>query len=147
MSRRAADRPAAIMRVTAQGMLAPVSAWDAEVIGRYAVGSDVECSFHQTRSDRQSRLFWSILGKVVDSTDYPTAEALATALKIRLKHVDTVTLIGGGLHVEPKSMRDMGREEFTNFFDAAMDVIGNEVIPGFDVWALVEELKAKGASR
>lgn len=144
MARSRADKPSAIMRVTPQRTLAPVSAWDEELIERYAVGSDVEVTIHQTKSEKQARLFWSVLGKVLDSTDYPTTEALATALKIRLKHVNTVSLIGGGIHVQPKSIREMGGDEFGNFFDAAMDVLASEVIPGLDIEAVVEECRAKG---
>lgn len=145
MSRRA-DKPAALMQVTPQGTLAPVAAWDAELIGGYPIGSEVEVTFHAAKSEKQARLFWVILGRVLDSTDYPTAEALATALKIRLKHVETVSLIGGGLHVEPKSIRHMDRQEFSQFFDAAMDVLATEVIPGLDVEALIQDGRRRAAA-
>lgn len=136
--RRPSDKPIAMMRVVQHG-LSPSTAYDAEQVARFAIGSEVEVTFSQARSDKQMRLFWVVLGKVVECTDYPNAEALAKALKIATKHVDSVSLIGGGLHVEPKSMRDMDREEFSRFFDAAMLVLATDVIPGLDVDALIRE--------
>jgi len=139
MSRRVSDRPTVICTVTPQGLV-PTTSYDAEMINRYKIGSTVEVMVHQPRNMKQSRLFWATIGKVVDNQDeFPTSEALAKALKIRLRYVDSFKLLGGGLHVEPKSMRDMEEDEFSRFMDQSWLVISTEVIPGLDIDALVRE--------
>lgn len=138
MPRRGSDKPTVMLRRERRGFV-PCTSFDAEQVDRYAIGSVVEASLHQPRSEKASRLFWVVLGKVLENTEYPTTEALATALKIRLGHVHAVTLIGGGMHFEPKSFRDFDRDEFKQFFDRAMDVLATEVIPGLDIQAVIDE--------
>lgn len=139
MTRRSSDKPSTFLVVTPTGY-APQSAFDAEVHAKYRPGTVLEAVLHEPKSEPQTRLFWRALGIVVDNTDeYGTSEDLCTALKIRLGYVDSVALIGGGLHVNPRSTKSMGREEFSDFFNRCMDVISSEVIQGLDVKALLDE--------
>jgi len=139
MARPKADKPSIFLIVTPRGF-EPATQWDAEIHGRYKIGRRVEASLSDPRSMQQERLLWRILGIVVGNQDvYPTAQALMTALKIALAHVDSVMLIGGGVHVEPRSLTDFDSDEFNRFFDEALRVIATEVIPGLDIDALVKE--------
>lgn len=139
MTRRASDKPTIICTVTPEG-LAPSSAYDAEVLGRYAIGCEVEVSIFQPRNQKQSRFFWVILGKVVDNQDvFPNAEALATALKIRIGHFETLKLIGDAVIPIPKSMRSMDQQQFSEFMEQSFHIIATEVIPGLDIDVLLRE--------
>jgi hypothetical protein len=138
MARRPADKASIICRVTERGLV-PVTGWDEELLAKYPLGAEVEATIHQPKSEKQVRLWWVLLNKIVGSTDYLSAEDLATALKIRLRLVDSVSLIGGGMHVMPKSIRDLSKEEFAAFFDASLQVIAEEVVPSLDVDALIAE--------
>lgn len=138
MARRASDKASVLLRVTRRG-LEPVTPYDGELLSRYPVESDVEATLTQPKSEGQFRLFWVVLGRVLECTDYLSTEDLATALKVRLRKVEAVTLIGGGMHVIPRSFRDFERQEFAEFFDAAMDVLASEVVPGLDIELLIRE--------
>lgn len=138
MSRRNADKPSVFLRLD-RGWLKPETSYDAEVLGRYANGAVVEVVLHEPQSEQQARLLWRVLSIVADNSDYANAEALMTALKVRLRHVDSVSLIGGGLHLIPRSLKDFDKAGLSRFFDQAMTVIADEVIPGLDVDRLVKE--------
>ena len=139
MARRA-DKQSVFLRVTQRGLV-PASGADAEVLGRYANGVIVEAILHEPKSEPQARLLWRILSIVADNSDYASAEALMTALKVKLQHVDSITLIGGGMLLNPRSLKDFDREGLSRFFDQAMAVIADEVIPGLDVDRLVKDGK------
>jgi hypothetical protein len=139
MARQSADRPSVFLRVTTVGLV-PCSAYDAEQIARFGMGSTVEAILHEPQSEKQARLLWRIVGIVADNTDdYPNADALMLALKIRLAHADSVSLLGGGLHLNPRSLKELDREGLSRFFDRAMEVISSEVIPGLDIKKLVKD--------
>ena len=139
MVRQSADRPSVFLCVTPAGLV-PASATDAEQIARYPVGHTVEAILHEPQSEKQARLLWRLVGIVADNTDdFPNAEALMLALKVRLKHVDSVSLLGGGMLLNPRSLKELDREGLSRFFDEAMRVIAEEVIPGLDIKKLVKD--------
>lgn len=125
-----------MMRVTPQGLV-PVSDRDAMRLADYPTGAEVEVSFHRKLSHKQLALFWSVLDDVLPSTDYLDSKLLAAALKVRLRYVESFWSIGGGLHIQAKSLSDMSKEEFSAFFDAAMQVLATEVVPGLDIDSVV----------
>lgn len=136
---RRGDRPRVKLRVVVRGLM-PASAFDEELLSRYAQGSVVEADIHQKASGKQLRLLWWALGKIVPNQDiYPNAEALMEALKIDLGYVETITLIGGGLHVNPRSLSTFQSDELSQFIDKALDRCAEEVIPGLDITVLLRE--------
>lgn len=139
MARRPSDKPVIFLRVV-RGGFEPASAYDAEMHEGLRLGAEVEATIHERKSDQQARLFWRTLGIVAQNQDvYPDKESLCQALKIALGHVNAVTLIGGGVHVDPRSLSDFDRDGFSRFFDQSMALIAEEVIPGLDIETLLNE--------
>lgn len=133
------ERSGVMMRVTQRGLV-PVSAWDAEQIDRYPMGSVVEVELHLPQSSKQARKLRWIVGLVASNTDeYANGDALMTALKYRLKHVRSVTLMGGGMNLEARSLDDFDGPGLNQFFEQCMEVISTEVIPGLDTKKLARE--------
>lgn len=137
MTRRA-RKPGVMMTVTARSLV-PVSMYDAEEMAKFRVGSVVECVLHQPYSPKLMRLYRWALGKVVDHTDFLSADELAEAIKIDLGYVDTINLIGGGMQVRAKSLADMDAEGLKAFVARAKDILSTKVVPGLDVEALFNE--------
>lgn len=135
---RGADKQSLFLRVTPRGLV-PVSSYDAEVIGRYPHGAVVEAILHEPKSEPQARLLWRILGIVADNSDHPNAEALMTALKLKIGHFESISLLGGGYHLQPKSLKDFDKAGLSTFFDECMRVISEEVIPGIEIDRLIKD--------
>ncbi|TVR06674.1 MAG: hypothetical protein EA385_15260 [Salinarimonadaceae bacterium] len=126
------------MGVVTRHGISPIGAYDAEVLSRYPIGSEVECRLHQPKTPRLSGKFWAILGRVVDNTDaFPDTRSLANALLIHCGYIESTSLIGGGEHLHPRSISDLQKAEFEQFFEEAMDVICTQIIPGLDRDALL----------
>jgi hypothetical protein len=110
-----------------------VSAMDQELLTSYGEGVDLEVNISRKRSLPQLRLYWSILGKVVEATDaYPTAEHLHDAIKLELGYVRPIRKIDGSLRFLPDSvaLHEMEQPDFQVYFDRAMQLIAQTF--GFD---------------
>ncbi|HVL73676.1 MAG TPA: hypothetical protein VM434_17545 [Beijerinckiaceae bacterium] len=136
MSKRA-DKPTIFVRTTASGMLAPVSAYDAEVLARYPVETVFRAEPDTKRDMALSAKLWCVLGRAVDNTDaFPDSRALCTALLIHHGYVQRTRLLGGGELVEPRSLTDFDKQEFETFYELAVQTICAEIIPGMSREAL-----------
>jgi hypothetical protein len=124
--------------------LVPCSLADEEALMEYAEGKDLAVTLHRPRSNRQHRFFWAILQKVCQNHDvYRRPEQLLVWLKIRLGYVEEVQLHGDQVWWQTKSIsfNSMGQDEFRKFFDAAIDCIVAEIIPGMDRDDLIGEVE------
>ena len=138
-----ADRLPMLMKRTPGG-LSPVDAFDTERLDKYALGATVEVRVHQRRSTQHHRLYWAVLSRVSENCEqFPKAELLHDALKRHLGYVKRVQTITGEVCFIPDStaFAAMDQSEFNAFFDRAMQVIAEFVIPGVDPIALVKEVE------
>lgn len=134
MSRR--DAPRLTMIVTGEG-LRPRDRYDGELLSRYPVGSEVSVEVRREPNPAFLKLLWAVVGDVYPNTDWPTADALMTYLKTVLRHVDTWTTMGGGLHITPRSLSTFEHDELLDFGGAAFGIIATEF--GIDVDKLARE--------
>lgn len=138
------------MRVTVQGRLEPVSHIDAEIIGNYRAGTELEVSLYAPKSTAQVRLFWAILGAILPSQDrFPTTRDMADALLTECGYFrEAMVSFDGTVSVLPRSIRDLDKAEFNEFFERAMVKIGTLIIPGLNVNDMIEELhRTQGVDR
>lgn len=138
-------KPAPIMRKDEQG-IGPVSAFDAEQIASFPLGTEFDLKPRTRRSLPQQRLYWGILTKVREATflgdRYPTSEKLHDEL---LRDLGFVTLTYS-LDGTPRLVRDstafdaMEREDFKGYLDRALDRIAE--VTGIDPLTLATEAQA-----
>lgn len=131
-----------MVRVTRHG-LEPVSHIDAEIMDRYPQGTQLECSLYVPKSLPQLRLFWAILAKIQPNQDrFPSTKDMADALLVECGFFrEAVVSFDGSVSVFPRSIRDLDKQEFSEFFDRAMIKISELLIPGFDIETAVAELR------
>ncbi len=131
------DRPSCLVEVTAQGY-SPQGPWDWEVHDKWQHGTVLSAEFRQTRDPKLSSLYWVILGKVYENTQFPSARVLHKALLVECGWVDRYRTISGDEVSDPMSITDMSADEFKAYFEQAMAVIHRE-------WGIdVEKLRKEG---
>jgi len=126
------DKPPPPIAALSKGRLSPVSAYDAEAIGRYPDGTQFDMVARTKRSHPQLRLYWVVLGNAVKATGrWPTAEKLHEGLKMDLGRTEAVYNLRGkivGLKPDSIALDKMTQLEFQAYFDEAMalmsDVLG-----------------------
>ena len=128
--------PAPIVHKDGRG-IAPVSAYDAEEIAGFPIGTEFDLICRTKRSTPQLRLYWVTLGNVIAATGrWPSREALHRALKIKAGMVELVYDLQGkpiGMQVDSTALDAMTHKEFTAYFDGAMVMLSDAV--GYDVLA------------
>lgn len=141
MARSDADRAPVLLRRTRHG-LSPVSSFDAERVEQIAMGQTVEVAIKQRRSSQHQRLYWAVLGKVVENVEgYPTSERLHDALKLALGYTTPIRQVTGETVWLPDStaFARMEQAEFKVFTDRAFRLLADML--GCDPLALVNEAK------
>jgi hypothetical protein len=101
----------------------------------------VEC--RHPRSLQHHRLFFAMLRKVAQSTPTPLSEhALLSWIKVETGHVDVLPLGFGQTYMAPASIAfdKMDQAEFREFFDRAVQLICERVVPSLDSHAAAELL-------
>lgn len=138
MSRRS-DAPTTFLRVTSNGYV-PAEPYDAEIHARYRIGTVLDAKLDEPKSPKQLRLFWWALSKVVPNQDrFSNARGISNALLMELGYVESMSLLGGGMHFFPQSIAEMEHPVFNAFFDQAMGLISEEVIPGLEIEPLLKK--------
>lgn len=139
MPRRSKDSAGLIMRKGTKGLY-PASAFDAEQLDAFPIGTEFRAASMTKRSLPQHRTYWKALSVVVGATDlWPTPEHLHSALKRDLGYVTVVT----GLNGKPFEDEDstafdaMNQEAFKAYFDKAMQRLAEVV--GFDPLQFLKE--------
>jgi hypothetical protein len=139
-----------MLSVMPNGLLKPLNRFDQEHISsRYAVGSRVRAKITQPRSVPRHRLYWSVLAEVVTATGdrWCDVEDLHESVKIRLRMLRGVSMLGGGVRYVTQSIsfESMDEGQFKTFFDKAMAVITEDT--GIDTQAILKELTSKSETR
>jgi len=124
--------------------LEPCSLVDEEALNEFPEGKDLSVTIARTRSSKQHRFFWALLQKICENHDtYRKPEQLLLWLKIKLGYVEEVKFHDDKLWWVAKSIsfNAMGQDEFKKFFDAALDVIVEDVIPHINQYELLYEVE------
>ena len=106
--------------------LVPEFAMDEAAIMRFPAGQRIKVDLRTGRSPSRLRLYWQILGKLVDATGCsPSSEALHEAIKLELGHGTPVRLANGMTILVPGSIAfdKMAEEEFMQYLNRAIEWI------------------------
>lgn len=138
----AKDKPPAPIVIKAGSRLTPVSSYDADELERYAIGTEFDLVARTKRSLPQNGTYWKTLDKAVQATGrWPSREALHTALKVKLGHVDPIFGMDGrvvGMQPQSTAFEAMTHVEFRDYMDRAMAELSEAL--GYDAlqWMKVD---------
>ena len=122
------------------GTFNPITRYDAESIELYKQGQIFNVVAVSERSNPHHKLYWSILKAVVDTTAmWPTPQKLHNEIKFLTGYYSSVINGKSGqifYVVDSISFESMDQQEFSTFFDAAMEVLANRL--GVDPMELLE---------
>lgn len=121
----------------------PATRLDYERMKEIPVGREVKAKITQPRNLKHHNLFFAMVGKVFENQDtYRTPEQLFVAIKVRLGYVDRFEVHDGTTVIKPKSIAfdKMDQTEFNAFFDAAVQLVCDEIIPGLGSEELRHEI-------
>lgn len=115
------------------GALYPVSRGDEEALMALPEGVTVKASITQPRNVQHHRKFMALLNVVFPHQEtYATFDSFHAAIKVALGYGDTVVLPDERVIIVPKSISfaKMDQKAFEQFYQRAVDLICNKVIPG-----------------
>ena len=120
--------------------LAPATAYDAEEVRSYPIGTEFDLVPRTARSIRQHGTYWKALTRAVETTGrWPSRDALHTALKVQLGRVEPIFDMKGrvvGMVPDSISFAAMPHKEFCIYFEQAMAVLSEAL--GYDALAWME---------
>ncbi len=121
-----------LMARTKTGLMPATPDDDKRLAEMADLGAYVMVAIRKPRSPQQLRLWWALVEMVAPNTDYETKEALAAAIKLAVGAYDVVRELDGTLTKAPKSIAlgSMPQDEFNEFFEATIDIICRDVLPG-----------------
>jgi len=132
--------PLPILEKTVRGVI-PASAYDAEALDAFPIGTQFDIKARTKRSDRQLRTYWKALGGVVNATDqWASAEHLHEELKLALGYYRLAADLRTGEQVkilDSAAVHAMDHETFKEFMAKAMALLSETV--GYDVLAWLDQ--------
>jgi hypothetical protein len=142
MAKRTRESAGLILERGPRGV-GPASAFDAEQLDRFPIGTQFRATSLTKRSLPHHRLYWGVLSRVVSATErWPTPEHLHQLLMEDLGYVTVIHDLKG----RPKVVRDseafdaMKQHEFNDYFEKAMMRLAESI--GVDPLELANEAKA-----
>lgn len=138
----------AIMRKVVRGAaigLVPSDDEGRDALAKVKDGAEVMCEFRRPRNLGHHKKLFKLLSIVVENQDhYKTPEHLLAALKVATGHCDEYPIKNGAglIMVVPHSIsfESMDQTLFEPFFNAAMDVVCSQIIPGMNKADLEAEI-------
>lgn len=134
-------------KVTATGLV-PMYDSDFDEKKKLKVGTEVVAEIKRPRNYEHHKKFFALLRLVFDNLPedlgerYTNMESLLTEIKFQLGYYDThITLSGRETHI-PKSIafNTMSQDDFTQFYDRAVDVVLRWFLPYNNRQELAEEI-------
>lgn len=134
-------------RVTAAGLV-PMYDSDFDEKKKLKIGTEVVAEINRPRNYEHHKKFFALLRLVFDNLPedlverYPNMESLLTEIKFQLRYYDThITLSGRETYI-PKSIAfdTMSQDDFTQFYDSAVDVVLRWFLPYNNRQELAEEI-------
>ena len=126
------------------GGLRPGNQDAAEILSRYKVGDMVTAEVKKPRCLSHHRLYWELCRIVAANMNGDfSAEIVSDVIKIRAGYCTVVRTKKGEVFA-PKSISfaAMDQIEFRSFFDRALAVVVNDILPGVDSAALEAEVQS-----
>ena len=124
--------------------LIPQAPIDGELLEGFPSGKPLRVAITQPRSVPQLRLYWSMLRLVADNMETEvTTEALHSWVKMRCGVAAAIPLKSGAVDYVPGSVAfdRMSQDEFARFFDRAVTLIVEHLLPGLGKASLVQEAR------
>jgi ferric-dicitrate binding protein FerR (iron transport regulator) len=117
------------------GGLWPADDKAAALIRRLRPETPVAVRVLRHRSPEQAALYWRVLGVIMATGKWRTAEELHAALKVATGHVDSVRLVDGRRVLVPQSTAfdQMTEAEASAYYDAALRVVCDEIMGGMSI--------------
>lgn len=130
-----ADRaPRPIVKLSG-GRLAPVSAWDMELLDDLPNGTEFDLIPRTKRSKPHNGMYWVQLGMIVKATgSFATADHMHTWLKVKLGYTAPIFGPKGevvGMSVDSAAFDKMDQAAFGLFYEKAAALIAAEM--GIDI--------------
>ena len=103
--------------------LTPLTDEDRKALQAWPLGQTRQVDCREKRNPQHHRKLFGMLRKVVDnSEDFETTQALLTAIKVKLGHVDVIRGFDGEMLVQARSVAfaEMDQDEFNGFYDGAL---------------------------
>jgi hypothetical protein len=123
--------------------LVPADQLAEDDLAKLGTKKPVMVDVRQPRSLPMHRLLFALLRKVCENCEGVSENALLSWLKVQLGHVDYMPLGLGRSYAAPASISfaSMDQGAFQVFFDGAVDLICEQIIPGLDKPALLKEVQ------
>lgn len=120
-----------IMRREGKGLF-PIDQLGIDALSRIPDGGSVTAVVTQSRNLRFHKMFFGLLSLVYGNQDqFATMDGLLDAVKVSIGHFDERTSLDGRMFVVPRSISfaKMDNESFRQFYDRALSVILEKVLP------------------
>ena len=120
----------------------PQSEYDHQLVAHLKAGSRVRLDVTEFRSLPRNSYYWVILQVVVENSEcFATKEALHKTLLLACGVVEPIIDLDGEIVMAPASTAfdKMPEGEFKAYFDKAMQLISQRIIPGLDLNTLLKE--------
>jgi hypothetical protein len=125
--------------------LRPASREADDILLAHKEGSELIGDVHGARNPRQLKLYWVLCAILVDHDVFYTKDAASNAIKIATGHVQTMAFPDTGeVYLVPRSIAfaSMAQADFSEFMDAAINVIVSRWLQGTDGEDLRREVYA-----
>jgi len=123
--------------------LAPADAHSEELLNSLPAGRELKAVITQPRNVAHHRKFFALLNVIYPHQDtYPTRESLLKAIKCALGFGETIKLPDGRIILSPGSISfgKMDQQAFSEFYERAVKLITEKILPGVDSADLEREV-------
>ena len=134
---------AIMLRKRLSGVLEPIDEAGRDAIMRIKAGDVVRAEVSRPRNLQHHKKWWALVSLIYQNQSrYKSPEALNDAIKVYVGHCEVVALQNGKVMHVPKSIafHAMDQFEFEEFYDRAIDMICQEIIPRLNKEDLKREL-------
>lgn len=146
MSKSAKAKSGWLLAKKVDGKLAPYAKYDAERFAEIPTDKIIRIQVAQPRSIPRHRLYRVLLRQVVKNTNaFATDDALHKTLLVGCGVVEPVITVEGEIIMIPSStaFEAMPEEQFKTYFDQALTIVSEHIIPGVDIDDLLVEAKSE----
>ncbi len=138
--------------VAGKGVMLPQDERARNILGKLSPGDKVLVHVHKARWPEHNRLAWLFFTRVGEAIG-KTPRQVATWLKVVTGRVDFIEMPNGKVVAAPQSIsfESMGQDEFQRFWDEAVAIVCEHILPGTapeafdDIAALIAGKKAEAA--
>lgn len=132
-----------LLRKRMGGTLEPIDDTGRDMLAKIAAGDIVRADVHRPRNVLHHRKWWALVSLIyANQSRYGSPEELDDAIKVSIGHCTAMRLKNGTEVRIPKSIafHAMDQSEFEQFYDRAIKLVCEEIIPRLDEGDLRREL-------